>query len=98
VTYKIELIALLVRQRGDSRIKIEGLDFGGDPSFGDQSKRLRLSIQKPVDVEDEIEGKENWYGADRSALRLQELDDLIAALQRGREFLCSPSESSESRN
>lgn len=87
MSYEITPLAVLTRLRGDSRIKIEGMDFSGDPSFGKQPKRLRMAIQKPVSTDDEVAGRENWRGSDWHALRLQELDELIEALQRGRRYL-----------
>lgn len=91
MAYSTKSIAVIVRQRGDARLTLEGLDFTGDPSFGNQPKRLRLSIQAPTHIDDEIEGRDNWHGVDRMALRLVELEQLIAALQKGREFLLQQS-------
>ena len=76
-----EILATVARQRGDARLQIRGLDLG------EPGRRLVLSIQRPRDVEDEIDGQDNWYEQARFALRAVELDDLIAKLQNSRAFL-----------
>ena len=77
-------LASITRLRGDARMQIQGLDFGAP------GRRLCLSIQQPRDVEDEVEGVDNWLERGRFALRLMELDELIRELQRARGFLIEP--------
>lgn len=45
---KEELLGVMVRARGDAKVKIEGLDLDA------QGRRVRISIVKPVAVEDEV--------------------------------------------
>jgi hypothetical protein len=76
-----EHLGVVKRCRGDAKINLDGLDLA------DQGRRVRLSILKPVAVEDETEGHANWREHGRIALRLAELDDLIAKLQEARAYL-----------
>ena len=75
------ILATVARQRGDARLHIESVDLGAP------GRRINLLIQRPHHVEDEIEGRDNWFVEGSFPLRLAELDDLIAKLQAARAYL-----------